>query len=224
VQPARAAAEVEDRCGVAYEVASAETPSFRQQGVLVRTGNATLLEATPRQGCSDTDRGITYPSDTEPSRACDGEDEHYLFHRPPLEATIRVGDADGVPELTVLVNHWKSKITSSGCEQANCSDWRVEQARHLPDLVADRSETPKPLRPEEIGDPDGMLTERLQFLRDRGGVRRPYGLGNDDLELVAVGIMGVERLAHAVVGLAAGTACATGEPFVRLAEPTLTGG
>jgi predicted extracellular nuclease len=145
--------EVADRCDVGYEVASAETPGFRQQGVMVRTANATLVDLQPRQGCSDTDRGVTYGgSDAEPSADCDGEEEHYLFNRPPLEATVRVEDADRDPEVTVYVNHWKSKIESSGCENANCSGWRVEQARHVADLVRDELDEDPQARVAVVGD------------------------------------------------------------------------
>lgn len=128
---------VHQRCGADYETRTRTAPDFRgiQAGLMARASNATIVEAGPEQGCSPTDHHIRYENGT-PSVTCP-EGQHFLFNRPPLMAELRVEDAWGTPRVHVIVNHFKSKLSSSTCQAADCSDWRVDQADHVRGLAED---------------------------------------------------------------------------------------
>lgn len=125
-------------CGVTYNYHTLAGPDDRsiQVGFLTRADRVTVLEYNDRQGCSATNWGVTYESnDHQPDVSCSGSTPYYLFNRPPLHLRAQVDLAGSTRTFHVIVNHFKSKLSSSACSQPDCTDWRVEQAQHVDNLV-----------------------------------------------------------------------------------------
>ena len=135
---AKLANDIAATCGVTYEYYTIPGPDNRSidVGVLTRADRVTVLSVREEQGCSATNWGIDYETgDQLPAVTCSGSTPYYLFNRPPLhlEAQITLGGAPRT--IHVIVNHFKSKLSSASCSTADCTDRRVEQAQHVDTLV-----------------------------------------------------------------------------------------
>lgn len=119
-------------CDVEYDAFVYGSPDFRGIDVafLVRRDRVVVHEATPRQGCSEKDWGVSYQIGDGPAGVtCFAFQPYYLHGRPPVElvADVLVG---GAPmRFHFFVVHFKSKLTSTACAQADCTDWRVAEAQ-----------------------------------------------------------------------------------------------
>jgi hypothetical protein len=126
------AAEALDKCTTSYVPLTHEAPDDRsiQQGLLVDPARATPIAVQPRQGCSETDRGVDYERGPA-TRHCQGSDTYYLHNRPPLEVALATDDGP----VRVLVTHFKSQLPSLYCWSENCENWRTDQAEHVAQIV-----------------------------------------------------------------------------------------
>jgi predicted extracellular nuclease len=125
-------------CGVGYDYYTLAAPDDRSIEVafLTRSDRVTVLEVNDRQGCSATDWGVDYEnSDHPPDVTCDETTPYYLFNRPPLHLVAEIELAGSPRTLHIINNHFKSKRPVSVCSTSDCTDWRVEQAQHVDDLV-----------------------------------------------------------------------------------------
>lgn len=126
------------QCTVEYDAHTAGAPDDRSIEVafLVRTDRVSVESVTPRQACSAKDRRVDYEAgDAPPGVVCGPAAPYYLHQRPPLELVAGVTLAGSERKVHVFNNHFKSKLGSSSCEARDCTDWRVEEARHVDQLV-----------------------------------------------------------------------------------------
>lgn len=135
---AKLVGDISTRCGVTYSQHTVGAPDDRgiEVSYLARSDRVTVASLALRQGCSATNWGVDYESgDPAPDVSCDGSTPYYLHNRPPLELVAKVTLAGSERTLYVLNNHFKSKLGSSACAQKDCTDWRVEEAKHVDALV-----------------------------------------------------------------------------------------
>ncbi len=110
-------------------------------GILYNADRVTLVSSDQRQGCSTTDWGVSYSNVQAPRDKpdpCGGSEPYALFSRPPYVARLQVS---GGPEFTIIVNHFKSKRSSSYCSTTDCTDRREAQANWVSALVNEYSAT-----------------------------------------------------------------------------------
>ncbi len=131
-------------------------------GVLYDANRVTLVSSEQRQKCTTTDYGISWASVQPPRRyyssdPCAGG-TYPLFSRPPYVARLQV---TGGPELTILVNHFKSKL---GGEEATRTR-REAQAQHNADLAWEYSGvTPNVVIMGDLN--DGINTSPIAILNN----------------------------------------------------------
>ncbi len=130
--------DIANNCGETYNYHTLAGPDGRSIEVafLTRADRVTVLSVNDRQGCSATNWGISYqPNDHPADVTCSGGTPYYLFNRPPLELQAQITLGGNVETVTVIANHFKSKLTSASCAISDCTDRRVEQAQHVDNLV-----------------------------------------------------------------------------------------
>jgi uncharacterized protein len=131
----RLAEAIAEAYGISYTAVAIAGPGSQNPefpltlGLLARTDRAEIVHVEQIQGCSLNN----YEIQAAPGLCPRGE--YPLFNRPPLVVDLLVqGDwADPYP-LTVIVNHWKSKV---GDESVNVVR-RTLQAEHVAQLVQER--------------------------------------------------------------------------------------
>ncbi len=158
------AADIEALCGVQYAHAarSSADPRGIENGYLVRVDQATLQSVELHQGCTDTYRGVRRSGNSDVT--CGGATPYFLHNRPPLEAIIQTASGDTVSVLNV---HFKSKLSSDNCADADCTDFRVDEAHHVVELVQERTAAGTSVI--VLGDfNDGVGTDPLAVLTDSG--------------------------------------------------------
>jgi predicted extracellular nuclease len=130
--------DISNTCGETYNYHTLAGPDNRSIEVafLTRADRVTVLSVNDRQGCSATNWGINYEGNDHPADVtCSGAAPYYLFNRPPLELVAQVTLAGQTQTITVINNHFKSKLSSASCTAPDCTDRRVEQAQHVDNLV-----------------------------------------------------------------------------------------
>jgi hypothetical protein len=105
-------------------------------GILYDATRVTLRGSDQSQACTSTDYGVdpkwSVGARSRPSPCTEGS--YPLFDRPPYLAdlTIRNARGDRSLDLTVIVNHFKSKLGDEAVNRVR----RAAQARHAADLLA----------------------------------------------------------------------------------------
>ncbi len=131
-----------------YAVLLVEGPDKRgiDVGLLYQPGNVTILAYEQRQGCTtlvdglgpDGNRDVQEPAN---DLTCDTDDDgvndgNRLFSRPPLVVELLV-DLDGKAQnITVIINHWKSKSEDTPSQEYTLPR-RLEQAHFVAALAQD---------------------------------------------------------------------------------------
>jgi hypothetical protein len=105
-------------------------------GIYYNADRVTFVDSYQEQLCQTINTGIQW-SNVQSPRSYYGSDPctggtYPAFSRPPYVARLQV---DGGPEFHLIVNHFKSKGTSSYCSTPDCTDRRELQAGHIAYLL-----------------------------------------------------------------------------------------
>lgn len=168
----RLVSDVSTKCGAIYEAHTRNAPYDRgiENSYLVRADRVEIVTLSPRQGCGTTNYGLTYEEGDDGSDVvCPVDTPHFLHERPPLELVARVHLAAGPVTVDLFNVHFKSKLTSSLCTEADCTDWRIAQSQHLRSVVAARLAADPSAKLVVLGDiNDHYGAEPLQILAGPG--------------------------------------------------------
>lgn len=129
------------QCAASYDAHTAGAPDGRgiEVGYLTRADRVSVVSVEPRQGCSAKDRKVDYEAGDAPANVtCAPATPYYLQNRPTLELVVKITLAGSERTVHVFNNHFRSKLPGSSCETRDCTDWRVEEAKHVDKLVRER--------------------------------------------------------------------------------------